>query len=92
LSGFLFLFLAASCVKEGPMGPAGEDGIDGIDGWMEWTVMLPVLHVIQCNSIDTIQAQFAMSVHRAGMNAVDYAGEVVLPVQNAIHTKDLCSC
>ncbi len=25
-------FLAASCVKEGPMGPAGADGKDGVDG------------------------------------------------------------
>jgi hypothetical protein len=32
LSGLMIVFLAASCVKEGPMGPAGADGADGIDG------------------------------------------------------------
>ncbi len=71
LSGFIVLFLAASCVKEGPMGPPGEDGIDGIDG-VDGEVTCMACH--SSNSIETIQAQFAMSVHRAGMNAVDYAG------------------
>lgn len=32
LSVCLCAFLAASCVKEGPMGPAGADGEDGTDG------------------------------------------------------------
>ena len=32
LGAFLIVFMAASCVKEGPMGPAGADGIDGVDG------------------------------------------------------------
>ncbi len=71
LSGFLIVFLAASCVKEGPMGPPGEDGIDGIDG-EDGHVTCLACH--SSNSIETIQAQFAMSVHVAGMNAVDYAG------------------
>ena len=30
--GLLFVILATSCVKEGPMGPAGADGKDGKDG------------------------------------------------------------
>ena len=30
--GFSFVFILASCTKEGPMGPAGADGKDGTDG------------------------------------------------------------
>ncbi len=32
LFGFICVFMAASCTKEGPMGPPGADGADGIDG------------------------------------------------------------
>ncbi len=74
LSGLMIVFLAASCVKEGPMGlpgEPGEDGIDGVDG-VDGEVTCMACH--SSNSIETIQAQFAMSVHVAGMNAVDYAG------------------
>ncbi len=71
LSGVLFIFLAASCVKEGPMGLPGDDGEHGIDG-EDGHVTCLACH--SSNSIKTIQSQFAMSVHVAGMNAVDYAG------------------
>jgi len=74
LSGFLFLFLAASCVKEGPMGLPGEDGVDGQDGLDGQDGHVTCLACHSGNSIKTIQAQFAMSVHRSGINAVDYAG------------------
>jgi hypothetical protein len=74
LSGFLFLFLAASCVKEGPMGLSGEDGVDGQDGMDGQDGHVTCLACHSGNSIKTIQAQFAMSVHRSGINAVDYAG------------------
>ncbi|MBW6534963.1 MAG: hypothetical protein K0B11_08140 [Mariniphaga sp.] len=32
LSGFLFVIISTSCVKEGPIGLPGKDGIDGKDG------------------------------------------------------------
>lgn len=70
----MIVFLAASCVKEGPMGPAGADGADGIDGMdgMDGNVSCLACH--NSNTIETIQGQFAMSVHSAGAIAVDYAG------------------
>jgi hypothetical protein len=74
LSGFIVLFLAASCVKEGPMGPPGADGIDGIDGADGVDGHVTCLACHSSESMDRIQAEFSMSVHRAGMNAVDYAG------------------
>src|SRR5690554_2027622 len=69
--GLLVIFLAGSCVKEGPAGLRGEDGEDGMDG-QDGQVTCLACH--SGDNIKTIQGQFAMSVHVAGMNAVDYAG------------------
>lgn len=71
LSGFLFVFLAASCVKEGPMGLPGEDGENGIDGANGEVTCL------ECHSgtgMDQKSAEFEMSGHNVGAIAVDYAG------------------
>ncbi len=72
--GFICTFLAASCVKEGPMGMAGLDGADGADGkdGADGNVTCMVCH--SSDNIDFITGQFAMSVHKSGVNAVDYAG------------------
>ena len=77
LFGFICAFLASSCVKEGPMGPSGMDGRDGADGsdgrdGVDGNVTCLVCH--SSTNIEAIQAQFSMSVHRAGLVAVDYAG------------------
>jgi hypothetical protein len=74
LFGFFCLFITASCTKEGPMGPAGTNGADGSDGTdgVDGNVTCLVCH--SSDNIESIQGQFAMSVHRAGLVAVDYAG------------------
>lgn len=74
LFGFVCAFIATSCVKEGPMGPAGADGADGVDGvdGQDGQVTCLVCHA--GTNMDAKQAQFAMSVHRAGLVAVAYAG------------------
>lgn len=70
-------FLAVSCVKEGPMGPAGADGTNGtngVDGQDGEDGHVTCLTCHSTDQISKIQAEFAMSVHRAGLVAVDYAG------------------
>jgi len=74
LSVCLCAFLAASCVKEGPMGPPGEDGVDGTDGRDGQDGHITCLSCHSGNSMEEIQAQFTTSVHSAGAIAVDYAG------------------
>lgn len=75
--GFICAFIATSCVKEGPMGPPGADGKDGVDGkdgrdGQDGQVTCLVCH--EGTNMERKQAEFAMSVHRAGLVAVDYAG------------------
>jgi len=75
--GFICAFLASSCTKEGPMGPAGMNGSDGTNGndgkdGADGNVSCLVCH--ESSNMDAIQAEFSMSVHSAGLNAVDYAG------------------
>jgi hypothetical protein len=68
---FAISLLIAGCTKDGPMGPAGTDGSNGLDGTNGNSTCL------DCHSGDTksnIDAQFAMSVHSSGINAVAYAG------------------
>lgn len=74
LSVCLCAFLAASCVKEGPVGPAGEDGVDGTDGRDGQDGHITCLSCHSGNSMDEIQSQFTLSAHSAGAIAVDYAG------------------
>jgi len=74
LSICLCAFLAASCVKEGPMGPPGEDGVDGTDGRDGQDGHITCLSCHSGNSMDEIQSQFTLSAHSAGAIAVDYAG------------------
>lgn len=82
LIGFMCAFMAASCVKEGPVGPQGPEGPQGPKG--EQGEQGPagddgagVNVCIECHNSDqmtNIQAQFTTSVHSAGAIAVDYAG------------------
>lgn len=74
LWGFVCALLASSCVKEGPMGPAGADGNDGADGKDGIDGNVTCMSCHSGESMGAIQAQFSMSVHRAGLNAVAYAG------------------
>ncbi len=74
VSVFLCAFIAASCVKEGPMGPAGADGEDGIDGKDGQDGHVTCLSCHSGNSMEEIQSQFTLSAHSAGAIAVDYAG------------------
>ena len=71
---FICAFVAASCVKEGPMGPPGEDGEDGADGrdGVDGKVTCMACH--SSDNIEAVQAQFSMSGHYAGEKAVAYAG------------------
>ncbi|MGQ7869128.1 multiheme c-type cytochrome [Sunxiuqinia sp. sy24] len=70
----LVLLLIPACVKEGPQGLAGVDGEDGLDGadGADGHVTCLVCHGGE--NIEAIQGQFAMSVHKSGVNAVAYAG------------------
>lgn len=80
LFGFICAFIAVSCTKEGPMGPAGANGADGADGTngtdgrdgVDGQVTCLVCH--SGTNMDQKQAEFSMSVHRAGLVAVAYAG------------------
>lgn len=77
LYAFICAFVAISCTKEGPMGPAGADGKDGVDGQDGMDGVDGQVTCLTCHSgesLDQVQAEFAMSVHRAGLVAVDYAG------------------
>ncbi|MHA7109763.1 hypothetical protein ACRTDU_06530 [Sunxiuqinia elliptica] len=70
----LVLFIIPACVKEGPPGLDGADGADGADGsdGADGHVTCLVCH--GGDNIEAIQGQFAMSVHKSGVNAVAYAG------------------
>jgi hypothetical protein len=74
LIGFSFVFMLASCTKEGPMGPAGADGSDGTDGTdgVDGNVTCLVCH--SGTNMEAIQGQFWISAHSVGAIAVDYAG------------------
>ena len=70
------MFLAASCVKEGPMGPAGADGKDGVNGinGTDGTATCS-----QCHSdnqeIYGKEIQYAISQHANGLNYNKNTGE-----------------
>ena len=72
--GFSFVFIFASCTKEGPMGPAGADGTNGSDGrdGVDGNVTCLVCH--SSTTIEQKQAEFSMSEHALGAVAVAYAG------------------
>lgn len=73
----LALLVIPSCVKEGPVGLTGADGADGVDGADGRDGADGTVECLVCHSGDAInakRAEFAMSVHKSGVNAVDYAG------------------
>ncbi len=72
--GFSFVFILASCTKEGPIGPSGADGTNGSDGrdGVDGNVTCLVCH--SGTNMEQKQAQFSMSEHSVGAIAVDYAG------------------
>ncbi len=71
---FVSAFIATSCVKEGPQGIQGEPGTNGTNGTdgVDGQVTCLVCH--SGTNMDAKKAQFAMSEHKAGAIAVDYAG------------------
>jgi len=68
------MFLAASCVKEGPMGPAGADGTNGTNGVDGDAGTVTCLACHSGTTMDQKKAEFAMSEHSIGAVAVAYAG------------------
>jgi hypothetical protein len=69
LLGFICVFMAASCTKEGPMGLAGADGTDGDDGTDGRDGVDGNITCLVCHSGDNMlkkQAQFVLSGHRVG--------------------------
>ncbi|MBL7968795.1 MAG: hypothetical protein JNK09_17450 [Prolixibacteraceae bacterium] len=74
LLAFVILFLAPSCVKEGPMGPqgpAGANGTNGVDG-KDANQTCKMCHT--ATSVDLISTQFQFSKHEYGEAAFEEAG------------------
>lgn len=85
LFGFIFAFMASSCVKEGPEGPQGPQGPQGEQGpegpqgpaGADGEDGAGITACLECHNTDqmtNIQAQFTTSAHSAGAIAVSYAG------------------
>lgn len=68
------IFLASSCVKEGPMGPAGADGTNGKNGVDGAAGTVTCLACHSGTAMDQKKGEFAMSEHAVGAVAVAYAG------------------
>ncbi len=74
-----FVFVLASCTKEGPMGPAGADGQDGTNGTngTDGTNGVDgIAFCLECHTnttIDALTAQWAPSGHASG-SSLGYAG------------------
>lgn len=72
LLGLSFVFVLASCTKEGPMGPAGADGQDGTNGTngTDGTDGVDgIAFCLECHTstaIDDLTAQWAPSGHSSG--------------------------
>ena len=70
------MFLAPSCVKEGPMGPAGPTGTAGTNGTngKDASETCKVCHT--STKVDQIATQFQFSKHEYGEAAFEEAGNV----------------
>ena len=71
LSAFVVVFIASSCVKEGPMGqtgPAGKDGTNGADG-KDANETCKMCH--SAASVDLISTQYQFSKHEYGEAAFE---------------------
>ena len=72
LLGFSFVFMLASCTKEGPMGPAGADGQDGtngINGTNGTNGVDGTAFCMECHSatvVDNLTAEWTVSGHGSG--------------------------
>ncbi len=64
------IFLAPSCVKEGPMGPAGANGTNGTNGVDGAAGTVTCLACHSGTAMDQKKAEFAMSEHALGAVAV----------------------
>jgi len=71
LFAFVVMFIAPSCVKEGPMGPAGADGANGAAG-ADANETCKMCH--NPTSVDLISTQFQLSKHEYGEAAFEEAG------------------
>lgn len=69
----MFIFVVASCTKEGPAGPAGTNGTNGSDGTNGVDGNVSCLQCHTLAIMDDIDAQYETSGHAAG-NFVGYAG------------------
>ena len=70
----VIIFLAPSCVKEGPMGPAGADGKNGTNGVDGTAGTVTCLACHAGTTMDQKKAEFAMSEHAVGAVAVASEG------------------
>ena len=78
--GFMFAFIATSCVKEGPMGPAGADGKDGAAGaagkdgadGKDANETCIICHAP--DAVDRVAVEFQLSKHEEGEAAMEEAG------------------
>ena len=70
LFGFLVVFMAASCVKEGPVGPAGMNGTDGVDGANGLNGSDGTAGCVVCHSSNQVlfalENQWSVSMHANG--------------------------
>ena len=73
LFAFSIMFIATSCVKEGPMGLTGATGADGKDG-KDANETCKVCHT--ATKVDLIATQFEFSKHSYGEAAFDESGTV----------------
>lgn len=73
LAAIVILFVAPSCVKEGPMGPAGPAGADGKDG-KDANETCKMCHAP--SKVDLISVQYQFSKHEYGEAAFEEAGNV----------------
>lgn len=74
MTGFVCVFLASSCVKEGPMGPEGAAGADGADGKDGKDANETCIICHAPGVVDKIAVEFQLSKHEYGLAAEEEAG------------------
>ena len=70
------MFIAPSCVKEGPMGPAGATGAAGTNGTNGTDANQTCKMCHTATKVDLISTQFVFSKHSSGEAAISEAGNV----------------
>ena len=76
LFAIALMFIAPSCVKEGPMGPAGATGAAGTNGTNGTDANQTCKMCHTSTKVDLISTQFVFSKHSSGEAAISEAGNV----------------